>query len=161
MSINFDLAEAIKRIREMCADDDEQTLLDTLEAATDAHELADSLIDSIMDDDTTADAIHDREGLLKARRERIEWRARQKRKALLDLLGLMGVKKLERPCATISRLSGRTRAEIITEADIPSQLCKVVSTPDKTAIKAALEQGETVPGAVLVRGDDSLSMRIK
>jgi len=51
--------------------------------------------------------------------------------------------------------------QITDEAAIPSQLCKTTVAPDRSAIKAQLLAGETVPGAMIVTGKDSLSVRVK
>ena len=51
--------------------------------------------------------------------------------------------------------------DITDPATIPSQLhtVKTTTTPDTAAIKRLLEAGEDVPGAHLVRGGDSLTIR--
>lgn len=141
--------------------DDEPGFLDTLEGETDATEVADWLIEGILHDEALIEAMKAQEATQKARRERIEARAKAKRRVAVDLLEAAGLKKMERPRATISRLAGRVGVSITDEASIPSQLCvtKTITSPDKAAIKAQLEAGETVPGAELVRGHDSLSVR--
>jgi Siphovirus Gp157 len=71
----------------------------------------------------------------------------------------MGQAKVAQPMGTISRTKPRLSLRIVSEADIPSQLCK--SVPDSAAIKAQLEAGETVPGAVLEAGEASITVRVK
>jgi hypothetical protein len=51
--------------------------------------------------------------------------------------------------------------EVINADEVPSQLCKTTVTPDKAAIKKQLEAGEAVPGAALVMGAPSISIRVK
>lgn len=156
----------IRAIADMISDsddrDEELGFLDTLEGETDAMEIADYLIDQTLSDDNLIDAMKAQERALKQRRERVEWRAAQKRKAILDLLRAIGVKKLERPRATISQRSGSERLDITDESAIPSQLCtvKTVTAPDKNAIKSLLKAGEDVPGCALTRGDDGITMRV-
>lgn len=142
--------------------DSEPGFLDTLEGETEAVEIADWLIGSILADEAMADALKAQEAAMKARRDRIEARAKAKRRAGIELLNAAGLKKLERPRATLSRTAGRTSVQITDEASVPTQLCtvKTVTTPDKAAIKRQIEAGETVPGAELVRGDDALTMRV-
>lgn len=142
--------------------DSEPGFLDTLEGETEAVEIADWLIGSILADEAMAAALKVQEAAMKARRDRIEARAKAKRRAGIELLNAAGLKKLERPRATLSRTAGRTSVQITDEASVPTQLCtvKTVTTPDKAAIKRQLEAGETVPGAELVRGDDALTMRV-
>ena len=163
--LTLDLA-VIRRIGDLIADTDDRDLepgyLDTLEGETPVMEVADHLIGRIMTDEALAKAIKAQEEALSARRARIEARAKSGRRACLELLDAAGLKKLERPLATISRTAGRVSVQITDEASVPSQLCTVrtVTTPDKAAIRAQIEAGEIVPGAELVRGDDSLALRV-
>lgn len=158
--------QTIRAIADMIADTDDRDtepgFLDTLEGECDAMEIADYLIDVTMADDALVDAIKAQERALKDRRDRIEWRAAQKRKAMLDTLRAIGVKKLERPRATISLRAGSDRVEITDEAAVPSQLCavKTVTAPDKNAIKALLKAGEEIPGCILTRGADGITLRV-
>lgn len=142
--------------------DDEPGFLDTLEGETDAVEIADWLIGSILSDEALAEAVKAQESAMRARRDRIEMRARVKRRAAVELLSAAGLKRMERPLATISRIAGRVSVQIADEAAVPSQLCtvKTIVAPDKAAIKAQLEAGVDVPGAALIRGDDTISVRV-
>lgn len=143
--------------------DDEETYLDTLDGETDALDLLDREIAAMQADEALSEAIKAREADLKVRRERIDMRADAHRKNLRLILNAMGVPKAERALATVSLRPGTLSVRIVDEAEIPSQLMreKVTRAPDKAAIKAALEAGETIPGAELARGDDVLMMRIR
>ena len=95
------------------------------------------------------------------RRARLENREKAKRRVAVELLEALGVKKLERPRATLVRSAARVRVDI-TDADaVPTQLhtTKTTTAPDLAAIKRQLEAGEDVPGAMLVRGTDTLIVR--
>lgn len=142
--------------------DEEAGFLDTLEGETDAMEVADYLIREALKADAMAEASKALEKAQAARTKRFENRARATRRAMLDLMDATGLKKLERPAATISRRAGSLRVEIEDGADVPSQLCTVKTTtaPDKAAIKAQIEAGVEVPGCSLVRGDDSVTVRV-
>lgn len=149
-------------LRDMLGEDfDEQTFTDSLDGEADTDDIADRLLACASDAGAMAEAIKAQEADLKARRARYEAREEAFRKQMLLLLDAMGMKKLERPRGTISRRAGGVSCIITDEAAIPSQLCKVVSTPDKAAIKAQLQAGETVPGAALVTGDDGVTVRVK
>lgn len=150
-------------IREMLGDDfDEQTFFDSLDGETDALDLIDRLLATMAEDEALADAIKAQEADLKRRRERIAARVPAKRKALAAILHAAGQKKVERPRATVSLRPGVLSVRIVNESDIPSQLLtvKTVTAPDKAAIKKHLEAGEEVPGAELVRGDETISVRV-
>lgn len=142
--------------------DDDDTYLDTLDGETDVLDILDAEIAAMQADDALAEAIRAQESALKTRRERIEMRAGAHKRNLLTLLSHASLKKAERPLATVSIRPGSLSVRIVDEADIPTQLMreKVTRAPDKTAIKAQIEAGETVPGAELVRGDDTVSVRV-
>lgn len=149
-------------LRDMLGEDyDDETFLDTLDGETNALDIADRLIASMQSDAALAAAAKAQADDLATRAKRISARADAKKKTLGLILDAMGQRKLERPGATVSRLAGRASVQITDEASVPSQLCKTTVTPDKTAIKKQLEAGEAVPGAELVRGDDTISVRVK
>ncbi len=149
-------------LRAMLGDDfDAEVFMDTLDGETDAADIADSLIASMLDAEAMGEAIREQEADLRARRQRYDARADAFRKQLFRLLDAIGEKKLERPRATISRRAGLPSVLITDETAIPSQLCKTTVTPDKAAIKAQLMAGEAVPGAQIVMGDDGVTVRVK
>lgn len=144
--------------------DDRETepgYLDTIDGETNALDIADHLIAEIQHDAALVAALKAQEEAMSQRRARLENRERAKRRVAVELLEALGVKKLERPRATLTRAAGRTRLDITDPDAIPSQLCTVKTTtaPDMAAIKRLLEAGEDVPGAQLVRGGDSLTIR--
>lgn len=165
MSIHADISlieRVSAQIREVLGDDyDDETFLDTLDGATDAADILDRVIAKMQDAEALADAIRGQIADLTARRQRIDARAKAYRATLLTIIGAMGMTKVERPRATISRRAGLLSVRITDEAAIPTQLCKVVQTPDKAAIKKQLQAGETVPGATLEVGHDGVTVRVK
>jgi hypothetical protein len=166
MNIRPDLghiAAVAAMLRDMLGSDpDETAFLDTLDGETDALDLADVLIGKMLDDAAMVEAISAQIKALADRQARIARRADAAKAAIGGLLDAMKVKKLERPRATISRRAGSMSVRIVDEAAIPSQLCtsKTITAPDKAAIRAQIEAGETVPGAKLVRGPDGLTVRV-
>jgi hypothetical protein len=162
MNAHLTLIEAVAALLQPYADD-EDLYQDMIEGETDALDLLDSQIASMQNDEALAEAIKAQEANLKARRERIEWRADAHKKAALLIMNAAGLKKAERPRATISVRPGSVSVQITDEAEIPTQLMreKITRAPDKAAIKAQLEAGETVPGAELVRGAETISVRVK
>ena len=139
--------------------DDERTFLDTLDGETDFLSLLDKLIEAEADARATAGAIDERMKALRQRANRIEGRADTLRCIQRDMLTAAGLRKIERPAATLSIRAGSLSVQI-TDADaVPTQLRRP-GLPDKTAIKAQIEAGVDVPGAVLSRGEDTLSVRV-
>ncbi len=141
---------------------DDGAYLDTLDGVTDALDIADALIEAMQSDEALCAGIDARIAALKARQSRIRDRAARKKAVTLQLLDAMGVKKLERPLATISRREGSLSTVIDDPTEVPSQLMRerVIREPDKTAIKRQIEAGEHVPGARLERGPATLTVRV-
>ena len=149
-------------IRDMLGDDfDAQTFADTLEGETDVMEVMGWLINQRTEADAFADACKAHAKLYTDRAARIIAKSAAMTKAMGDILDAVGERKLTHPLGTISRTKGRQTVHIFEEAFIPSQLCKVVKSPDKAAIKALLEAGEDIPGARLETSPDGVSVRVK
>lgn len=144
------------------SDPDETAFLDTLDGETDAVTIADLLIAKMLDDEALVEAMDVQLKALADRKARLYRRQSTAKEAIGALLDAMGLKKLERPRATVSRRAGSMSVRITDEASIPSQLCtvKTITSPDKAAIRRQIEAGEAVPGAELVRGEDGLSVRV-
>lgn len=164
MSIRFDprLIETIAAdLRDILGDDfDEATFLDTLDGETDALDIADALIARLQESEALSAAAKAQADALAARANRLKSRGAAYKAQMLKLLDAIGRKKLERPAATITRRSGSLSVLITDESSVPSQLCKVVKQPDKTAIRRQIEAGEDVPGARLERGADGVTVRV-
>lgn len=139
--------------------DDNEAFWDSLDSATDVLDMMDYSIKQMREDEALVDAIKAQEADLKRRRQRIEARAESHKEAMFVMLKASGQKKVERPLATLSIRSGSVSTHIHDESSVPSQLCKITRTPDKTAIKKQIEAGEDVPGAYLVKGEDTISVR--
>lgn len=152
-----------QQLLEMLGDDfDRDTFWDTLDGETDALDIADRIIAKMQDDAALAAAAKAQADALAARAKRLSARDKAHKAALLTLLDATRQKRLERPAATVSRRSGAVSVRIVSEADIPSQLTttKTITSPDKAAIKKAIEAGETIPGAELERGPDGVTVRV-
>lgn len=146
---------------ELGEDFDPFAFIDTLDGQTDVADIADRMLADMLAAEAMGEAIRSEIADLTARRDRYDARGKAYRRQLLSLLDATGEKKIERPRATISRRAGLPSVQITDETAIPSQLCKTVVSPDKAAIKAQLLAGEAVPGAVILIGDDAISVRVK
>jgi hypothetical protein len=78
--------------------------------------------------------------------------------AVLDAAGQSGWKA---PEFTVSVTPGRPGVVITDEAALPDAFFAVKKTPNKSLIKAVLEEGEVVPGAELSNGLPTLTVRTK
>lgn len=166
MSVYADIP-LIERVSQMLTDAlgddfDPDAFWETLDGETDALDIADRIILQMQNDKALAEAAKAQADALAARAKRIGEREKAHKSALLAILDASGQKKLERPCATVSRRAGSLSVQIVNPDDIPSQLrtVKTTETPDKAAIRKSIEAGEKVPGAELVRGADTVTVRV-
>jgi len=97
----------------------------------------------------------------KERRSRFDSKAETLRSIVKHSMEQLGMTRLESPDFTATISATRPRVEIKDEEAVPTQLCKIIRQPDKTAIKAALEQGEIVPGAYLTEPGHTLTVRTR
>lgn len=72
--------------------------------------------------------------------------------ALLKTMIALGHDELSTPDMRIKLQKSPPRLDITEEALIPSNMKKVVYSPDRELIKQAIESGEVVPGAQVTRG---------
>jgi hypothetical protein len=138
--------------------EDEQALLDTLEGCTDLREAISEIARSAKADKALAFGLSDLIDTLHARKARLERRAEKKRAIVLQLMSENDIKKITAPDHTISRKPTPPSVIITNENLIPERLQKITRTPNKTAIKAALANGDEVPGAELSNGGETISI---
>lgn len=98
---------------------------------------------------------------LKARKDRYARKEDALRELMRGLLETAGIQKMELPVATLSLTKPRTSVNVTDIDALPQGYFKLERKADKTAIKTAIEQGETIPGAELALGTSSLSVRVK
>lgn len=83
-------------------------------------------------------------------------------KSLIQMLmAEANVKKITLPEATISTVKPRTSVDVLDVDALPQGYFKTERKADKAAIKAAIETGELIPGAALVTGEPSITIRVK
>lgn len=165
MNIHADI-KLIERVSAQLADMlgeefDAETFWDTLDGETDAMDIIGHLIRQREEAKAHAAASKALADEYTARRNRLEAKGKAIARALGDVLDATGQKKVQHPLGTVSRTSGRLSCKVFDEASIPSQLTVTTVRPDTAAIKQQLEAGEGVPGAELVRGEDSIVVRVK
>lgn len=157
--------DVIREVREIVAEvmaahpDDEDLLHDMLEGETEFIELIDWLARQEGELGAMGDVLKQRAVEISARRKRLEEGRKRIRGRIADLIRQSNLKTVRTPEATITLRAARPALVIDNEAEIPEHLTKVVRQPDKTAIRAALERGENVPGAHLEPVDHSLTIR--
>lgn len=140
--------------------DDEVLRANSIEGETDAFEFLTKVVRGIDDARALYDGVNLRLEELEARRDRFDERIKAYRSLAYKIMQAGNLTKAELPDATLSMRAGTIK--VVGEPDpkdLPDSLVKIERKPDKTAIKRALENGETVPGCHLSNGEPTLSIR--
>ena len=139
--------------------EDAELLAATIEGETDFERVMDRLIEFFLDQVTMKEAVTNRMSDLRERGERYERKADTAKRLMRELMQASGQTTLRLPVATLSVREGSQAVEITDERMLPQGFFTRV--PNKAAIKSAILAGEPPPGAVLVKGEDTLSIRTK
>lgn len=141
--------------------EDEDLRADIFEAETDLHPLIERLVKMKLDADTMAAAIKARKQDISERQARFERKAEAAKSLIKSVMVAADIPKVTLPDATVSVTSARVIVEIDDLDAIPQGYAKFEKRADKTALKAALEAGEEIPGARLAFSDEGLMVRQK
>lgn len=100
-----------------------------------------------------ANAIREAEEQMYRRRKRLERNHESLKEYLRNEMQRADITEISCPYFEIKRKKGLVSVDVIDESLLPSKFkaVKITESPDKTAIKKAIEAGEDVPGAKLVR----------
>ena len=143
--------------RLMDTQDDAQTIADTIEAESCPLEVkAQNVAYAIKSLDALAGSIKQEEVNMAARRKVIEKRAEHLREYTKTCMEIAGMSKIECSHFALSIKKNPAGVDIFEPGLIPAEFMRQPepppATPDKTAIKAALQAGRDVPGAMLAQG---------
>ena len=139
--------------------DDQDLLADMLEGQTDFNEVIASLAKDIKMAKANAAGIKELTKELKERQARFEAKEEFCRSLILKLMEAAGVRKLTLPVATVNITNVSPSVVIVDESAIPDDFMRIKKEPNKTAIKAALETGQSIAGAVMSNGSTTVSIR--
>lgn len=142
-------------------EDDDDLRADVLEGETELHALVTRILRRKLDARVMASAIKERKQEIAERQARYERQEDGYTALLKSLLIAAGVDKLTLPDATVSITKPRVVVEITDLDAIPQGYARFEKKADKTALKAALEAGEDVPGAALGLSDDGIMVRTR
>lgn len=140
--------------------DDEESRLITLESETDGVEALRSLVKDMMVADAFASGLAGMIEDMEARKARFVKRVTTYRALIERIMSAADISKLPLPEATLSLRPSPQRVVIANEAAIPDEYWRTKREPNKTAIKDALRDGVTIPGAFLSNGEPALSVRM-
>lgn len=163
LSLEVSRFEHLRRhLIETYPDIDDETLFDTLEGATNLNEAVGAIVRSAVDDESLADALKARVDNMRERLSRIQHTASQKRRAALEAMEQVDLKKIVEPDFTISVRLSSPSVVVTCDDEIPDAY-KVPQPPnlDRRKILDALKGGADIPGAVLSNRHNTLSVRTK
>lgn len=140
-------------------EDDEQAAADMIEGETSLDEAMAKAVKRIAELEAMDTALAIMAEQISARRSRLKAQCDSLRTAITISLEATNTKRLELPFATVSRRAVAPKAQIVTEAEIPSQFWKRADPKvDMRALLAALKEGP-VPGAELSNGSETISIK--
>ena len=163
--IDLDVATTLVQIRSVQRDyadaleGDEDLLEGLLEGETTLHEVATKLVLMRMEADASAKATSDIIDKLQERGERYARKSMAMKRLLIMLMESSGQTRLELPVGTIYFMSPRSKVIIDDEDQLPQGYFAIEKKPNKAAIAASIDLGETVPGAHMETGEKSLTIR--
>jgi hypothetical protein len=137
-------------------EEDDVLRLDMIEGETNALELIDLLIAAEREALSHEEKIKILQERLAIRQARFANRRGAIRKYLMQLMEAAGLKKVERPAATVSIAAGRPKVVITDESLIYEDFIRFRREPDKDKIGKALKGGEIIPGATLSNAESVL-----
>ena len=155
-----------KRLRERLLEsfpdlaEDEEALLDTLDGETELTDKLAAILRSALHEEAMINGLREYQRDLGRRMSALRARAHKKRSVVLHFMEDVGLKKLEAPDLTASRKVTPPGVVVIDENQLPKEFVRVKSEPDKSAIKAALKEGQDVPGAQLGNTGETLQVKI-
>ena len=146
--------------------EDDELILDAIEGQTNALEAVSMVLRLIGEDDARAASLKALEADYAARRGRYEARVKSSRNALLNFMQEFGLKKIERPEATLSISNSAPRVSFAPDLDpkdLPADFQRVTIEADKAKITEAMKADAdlTFPGVYWTNGGQSLTLRRK
>ncbi len=163
MSWLTDEALALTALRRACAvEADDEEAVDALAEETEFKDAIAWALRKMLDADMMAGAAYQEAERLEKRAKRYEERGRRIKGAILAAMEMAGARKLEMPAATVTVRAGPVSVHVsdIDALPEPMRRVKMSVEPDKQAIKAALEAGQEIPGALLSNGMPVLQVKV-
>ena len=141
--------------------DDLEVFWDTLDGETDILDFVGLLLEKLVETESNINALDILIDKYSKRKSGLKKRKDDIKNSLHKITKWTGQTKIPHAIATVSVRKGIEAVNITNEKAIPSQLCKVTVTPDKTEIKKQLQAGVEIDGAELVQTSETISIRMK
>ncbi len=158
------VSQLVDHLKAMGFGDDDDLMNDMIEGETDVMDKVSRLLRWMALQEANADALKAVEADFAGRRARYTERVNWARTALSRFMDAVGLKKVERPEATVSIRDANASVIYAEDFDVENLAEAYVKTKkeaNKTAIKEALEAGSEIPGARLSKGGRVLTVRVK
>src|SRR6266852_5759203 len=143
----------VERIRVMFPDADEELLATAVEGETNLTECVIHVLRSAEDDRTLSAALHIRIAELEERKDRLDRGIERKREIAVSAMERFGIKKITAPDFSANLVPSPAKVIIIAPELLPENYWRQKPPPppepDKNLLKAVLQKGGQVPGAIL------------
>lgn len=155
------IAAVAEGLRAAC--DDEDLILDCLEAETELFEVVRILLEQNESDEGNKVALSEQMAARKERRDRCDARIEARRKLIAHLMRDAGLTKLPLPEATISLRDVKAKLAINDPSAVPHEFCEQAWKPKMDEIKASFSPDDDVlPNWLRVeRAYETISVRRK
>lgn len=141
--------------------EDGELALDMFEGETDLFKVIGRAVKARAEKLAMADGVKTYMGELSERKARMERGADGLKALVQSLMDAAGQDKITLPEATIFVTKPRESVNVTDVDALPQGYFKLTRTADKTALKDALMNGESIPGAELQIGLAGLTIRVK
>jgi len=158
-SFKAHVAELLNAYPELAEDEDLRA--DMIDGETALVPLVERLLRMKLDADTMAAAIKARKAEIAERQSRFERKADGAKALIKSVMLAADLPKVTLPDATVSITKPRTKVNILDVNELPQGYYAIERKAKSAEIKAALEAGETIPGAELTLGEEGLMVRTK
>lgn len=138
--------------------DDVETLCDTLAGVDDLEEQIFAVLRAAVERDAYGKALSGLIDDMAARKRRLDEGAATLRLVALAAMQDAGLPKLRAPDMSVSIGRGKPKVQIIDEAALPDEFCRIKREANKAEIAKALAAGADVPGATLGNPQPFLSI---
>lgn len=158
-SVKAHITNLLAAYPELAEDDDLRA--DMFEGETDLEKIVTRCLSDRQEAEMMAGAVKVRIADLSERMKRYERKSAAMKSLILDMMATADLPKLELAEATLSMRDPVPSVNVLDIEELPQGFYKTEKRADKTAIKKSILAGEPVPGAELVLGDQTLTIRTK
>lgn len=157
----YELSAQYKQLQNMDGIEPE-AIADTLESIEgEIQEKAQAIVAVRLGMDADIEAIDAEIDRLTQRKKRIQSQEQSIRDYLKHNMQAIGITNIKCPLFSITLAKGREVVQIDDELELPPEFVSINTSvkPDRKKIKEALKNGDTVPGARIVRNDETLIIK--